>query len=150
MKSFPLFAILFFSASVVAAAGVYKWTDAGGAVHFSDKPPATAAEKLDIDTHRSDPEQLAALNEPEAQQDTITAEETAEQRTERERFEREQQVQRDENCTRARSAQDSLLSATRVYEPLPGGGRRYLEQDEVDQRMGDAKRDVDKWCNEKP
>ena len=146
MKNFPLLAMLFLSAA--AAANVYKWTDTGGAVHFSDKPPATAAEKLDIETRRTDPAQLATQLEEAREQQEIATEQSEAERAELERVERENKIRRDENCARAKKARDSLLSATRIYEPLPGGGRRYLEQDEVDQRMAEAKRNVDEWCNQ--
>lgn len=141
MKIFSALAILFLSASAVA--GVYKWTDETGRVHYSDKPPETAAEKLKIVTHRTDPAQLTArLNQNEARPEIIVADES-----ERKRLESEQKARRVENCGRAKKAFDSLMSATRVYEPLPGGERRYLEQNEIDKRKSDAQADVDKWCN---
>ena len=142
MKILPFLAALLLSVSALAS--VYKWTDASGRVHYSDKPPATAAERLDIETSRTDPAQLTArVDEPDpAQPETIVADEA-----DREQLEREQKIRRDENCARAMKARDSLLSATRVYEPLPGGGRRYLEQEEVDQKMADADRDVQEWCD---
>ncbi len=144
MKSTVFLVSLLLSAS--AAAGVYKWVDTDGRVHYSDKPPATKAELLDIETERTDPQRVAArvqASQPASTPaDTVVADES-----ERERLEREQKIQRDENCARARKALDSLLSATRVYEPLPGGGRRYLEQAELDQKMSGARRDVDQWCD---
>lgn len=40
------------AAGSVGAAGVYKWTDADGRVHFSDNPPANSdAEELKIRTY---------------------------------------------------------------------------------------------------
>lgn len=131
--------------SVSAAASVYKWTDDTGRVHYSDKPPETDAEKLKIVTHRTDPEQLAARLNP--RQDEDRAETIIADQSEQERLEREQKIRREENCEIAKRAQNSLLSATRVYEPLPGGERRYLEQDEIDERKATAQADVDKWCN---
>jgi hypothetical protein len=144
MKISTLIALLFLSAS--AAAGVYKWTDEAGHVHYSDKPPETAAEKLDIETRRTDPEQLTArLSQDENRQEAAGIDPAEQERLEQR--EREQQMRRQENCQRAQKALASLLSATRVYEPLPGGERRYLEQDEIDQRKADAQADVDQWCN---
>ena len=146
MKIFPLIAILLLSAS--ATAGVYKWTDDSGRVHYSDKPPETDAEKLDIDTYRTGTQQLTArLNQDEAQSETINADQSEQQRLEQQQ-KQEQRIRRDENCTRAIKAQASLFSATRVYEPLPDGERRYLEQDEIDKRKADAEADVDQWCND--
>ena len=141
MKIFPLLTL--FLLSISATAGVYKWTDETGRVHYSDKPPKTAAEELDIVTRRTDPEQLTArLRQDEPRQETIVADQS-----EQARLEEERRVRREENCDRARQAMASLMSATRVYEPLPNGERRYLEQDEVDKRKADAQADVDEWCN---
>lgn len=140
--------IVLFLCCAPAMAGVYKWKDTSGAIHFSDKPPATAAEELDIKTKRTEPPQLtAAVTEPESTE-PVDDEQLDELEAERERVEQQRQIQIAENCNRAKKARDSLFSATRVYEPLPGGGRRYLEQDEVDQRKNDAERDVDEWCNQ--
>lgn len=148
MKIFRLFVLLLLSAP--AFGGVYKWIDTSGAVHFSDKPPATAAEKLDIETSRTPPEQLIAqLDEPETADETVATEQQNDAlQAERDRAEQQRKIQISENCNRARRAHDSLLSASRVYEPLPGGGRRYLEDDEVARRKADAERDVDEWCNQ--
>lgn len=147
MKILRLLVLFFLCAP--ALAGVYKWKDNSGAVHFSDKPPATEAEKLDIVTTATEPEQLTARVDSPADDETDATEQQDDAiQAERDRVEQQRQQQIAENCSRARNALDSLLSATRVYEPLPGGGRRYLEQDEVDQRKADAERDVDEWCNQ--
>ena len=50
-KSVGFIVVLVFLWSVQATAGVYKWTDAKGKVHFGDKPPMSSeSEKLEIDT----------------------------------------------------------------------------------------------------
>ncbi|MBT8132678.1 MAG: DUF4124 domain-containing protein [Gammaproteobacteria bacterium] len=146
MKILSIFALLILSVPV--GANVYKWTDASGAVHFSDKPAATAAEKLDIETQRTEAPQLTAQLEEVDEAQDVVSEQDAALAAERERVEARRKIQRGENCTQAKRARDSLLSATRVYEALPGGGRRYLEDDEVARRKADAERDVEQWCND--
>lgn len=141
-----VFTTVLLALSTSAVAEIYKWVDSGGHIHYSDKPPATEAEKLKIESRRTDPERIAALSERSRQADEERQSATA-AAADRQRLEDEQQATRDKNCEIARKALASLVSATRVYEPLPDGGRRYLEQNEVDERMAAARADVDEWCN---
>ncbi len=131
--------------AATASAEIYKWTDDQGNTHYSDKPPATQAEVLDIKSQRTDPERIARLNappQPDPQRETIVAAEE-----ERAALEAEREEQRLRNCERAQKAYNSLLSATRIYEPLPDGERRYLNEEEVEQRKTAAQADIDQWCN---
>ncbi len=130
--------------AATASAEIYKWTDDQGNTHYSDKPPATQAEVLDIKSRRTDPEYIARLTappEPDPRRETIIAAEE-----ERERIAAEREETRQQNCERAQKALNSLLSATRIYEPMPDGERRYLDEQEVEQRKGAAQADVDEWC----
>lgn len=132
--------------AATASAEIYKWTDNQGNVHYSDKPPATPAEVLDIKSQRTDPERIAKLNappEPNPQREIVAAGDE-----ERERIEAERKERRLQNCERAQKALNSLLSASRIYEPLPDGERRYLDAEEIDQRRNTARADIDKWCND--
>lgn len=140
---------LFFSAGLIlsatAVAGVYKWVDDNGRLHYTDKPPATGAQRMAIESQRTDPSQITARVEARREsqeQELEQQQETEEQR----RLEQQREEVREENCRRSRRALESLLSATRLYEPLPGGDRRYLEQDEIDQRMDKARKDVEEYC----
>ena len=131
--------------AATASAEIYKWTDDDGNTHYSDKPPKTQAEVLDIKSDRTDPERIAKLiapPQPDPQRDVIIAAEE-----EREQIEAERQETRVRNCERAQKAYNSLLSATRIYEPLPDGERRYLDEDEVEQRKTAAQADIDQWCS---
>jgi glutaredoxin-like YruB-family protein len=68
-------ALLFTLVAVVAHAGVYKWTDANGKVHFSDKPPATEkVEEIKIPSF-SGPAEVADV--PAAAGGTVTMYSTA-------------------------------------------------------------------------
>lgn len=128
-----------------ASAEIYKWVDSTG-THYSDKPPRVDAELLDIESRRTDPERIAGLKNPPGDNNEVGVVVTDDE-AERDRIAAEQAAQRALNCERARKALNSLLSATRIYEPLPDGERRYLDEAEVEQRKASAQADVDKWCN---
>ena len=140
-----LLLIVTFAVAATASAEIYKWTDDQGNTHYSDKPPATQAEVLDIKSERTDPEYIARLTappKPDPQRETIIAAEE-----DRERLEAEREETRQRNCERAKKAFNSLLSATRIYEPMPDGERRYLNEEEVEQRKDSAQADVNEWCS---
>lgn len=52
----------------VAPTKVYKWTDANGQVHFGDKPVASGAEQIEVDTRQaiSAPEKVDPVVERDA------------------------------------------------------------------------------------
>lgn len=58
----------------VAPTKVYKWTDANGQVHFGDKPVASGAEQIEVDTRN-------ALSAPEEAASVINRQDTAPQAT---------------------------------------------------------------------
>lgn len=49
----------------VAPTKVYKWTDANGQVHFGDRPVASGAEQIEVDTRNaiSAPEETASISD---------------------------------------------------------------------------------------
>ena len=68
MKPRLFVAIVTLALSATATAEIYKWTDANGNTHYSDKPPTRAAQVLDIKSQRTDPELIARLNAAKEEQ----------------------------------------------------------------------------------
>ena len=124
---------------------VYRSVDSQGNVVFSDTPPTTDASKIIVRTgptrplSASDTPQVTAEPEPkpaDTQQAQATQEEAA-----------AMQKLRQENCERARSNLVKLDTARRVYDPLPNGERRYLDDDELAARKVQSQADIQRWCN---
>lgn len=87
--------------SALVAAGVYKWVDESGVVHYSDTPPAGQRGAQKIDTPPSSPDAAEAAQQRLQQQlDTRSREEQS-------RAQREQEAQQ-------RQAQDALQSALKA------------------------------------
>ncbi|HCS66046.1 MAG TPA: hypothetical protein DIW64_19325, partial [Cellvibrio sp.] len=58
---------------------VYKWTDANGQVHFGDKPLASNAEQIEVDTRNaiSAPEEAARIADQQEAAPKVSAQESA-------------------------------------------------------------------------
>lgn len=64
---------------VSAPTKVYKWTDANGQVHFGDKPVASGAEQIEVDTRNaiSAPEEAARIADQQYAAPKTTTQESA-------------------------------------------------------------------------
>lgn len=58
---------------------VYKWTDANGQVHFGDKPVASGAQQIEVDTRNaiSAPEEAAHIADQQETASKVSAQESA-------------------------------------------------------------------------
>lgn len=129
-----------------SAAGVYRWVDEQGNVHFGDKPHGVDAEEVQI---KSPPR-----SETPAQNGTVDRErllraleaerlERAEQRQARER----ERAEREQRCFEARDDLRRLETAGVVYELDSDGRRRVLSDSERGQALAAARARVQRWCD---
>jgi len=145
MKKY-LFAFLILSAAN-ADAGLNKWVDSNGKVHYSDQPPPTGVEATTLRTARppvSAPAASKSYAEREAelkkarQSEAEAAERAAEQQSNTE-------IEKS-NCTTAQQALRSLQQGGRIVEYDEKGERRYLGDDERQQRIDKMQGEIGKWC----
>lgn len=135
---------LFLGAGIAGAAGVYKWTDADGKVHFTDKPPPdvkaeTVRTNTSHDEHTAD--RLNALKE--------RADENYEARQKRkEEAVEAAQVKRDlrARCEAAQNHLRELESSTRRQVVNEKGEREFLEETKRQQWMSDARKEIAETC----
>lgn len=124
-----LTAVLLAVAGTVSAQA-YKWRDADGKLHFSDKPPANAkADKLDIKP--AVPENPDAVKQAQAMQAQRESAAFAEKQAKQKAAiaaEKEQR-QNDNKCLSARRSLDTLNRQRPVYRVGKDGERHYLEDD---------------------
>ncbi|MEM7083074.1 MAG: DUF4124 domain-containing protein [Pseudomonadota bacterium] len=150
ITSFICVAVLALSigASANDESEVYKWTDANGRVHYSDKPDNVDHEVLNIKSRRTDKAAIArAVQVRIDDQQSALADAAAKAMMDAERQQNEDV--REENCRRATEAVTSLRNATRLYLPGENGERRYLSDDEIAERLKQAEKDKADWCAER-
>jgi hypothetical protein len=133
--------------SSAASADVYRWVDASGRVHYSDRwvegseliktsaPAAAFAKSAQAETQRN---QLRASDERiREQQAQSSAAEAVRQDVE---------AKRAEQCKQARENYEKSIAARRIYKNGPNGERQYLSDAEADEMRIKARASMDALC----
>ena len=134
---FLIYPILLFSFSLHAGS-IQKWVDDDGNVHYGDAPPIdTQTESVRVQRAPSNPGRaLPRINVPEPDPAATAA---AEQNAER-------AEQMKVNCDRARQNLNTLNGGGRIKLHEPDGEARYLNAEEIAQRLVQAENDVETYC----
>jgi uncharacterized protein DUF4124 len=124
---------------------VYKSVDAQGHVTYSDRPTTTGARKTDIAVQQADPKEAERLAK-----ERVLLRADDEQRIRKEndlnRVKAQQDGEKKQRCAVARSHYNSLMSASRLYEPAANGNREYYTDAQADAMRAAAKRAMDDAC----
>lgn len=142
------------AASAVLAAGpvaadVYKFKDDKGNVLYTDKPATLPAERLNIQSQKTDTVAVQTREQDELKrmQDADKANQQASgQAKDQQQATQLSATQKAEQCTKARQRYDSYTTSQRLYEKLPDGSRRYLSDAELDAARASAKASMDVMC----
>lgn len=130
-----------------AHAGLYKWTDNSGKVHYSDQPPTADARTLkspsagQADTTREATQALDARDQ--AYQKRLKDAEDARAKAEKEAAEARRKR---ENCDKARSNLDMLQNRPRVYTTNAAGQRTYMDDAARAQALANSQKAVAENC----
>ena len=132
-----------------AAADVYKFKDDHGNVLYTDKPATLPAERLNIQSQKTDT--VAAQTRQQEDMKRLQEEDKANQQAAGQNKDQQQATQlsatqKAEQCTKARQRYDSYTTSQRLYEKLPDGSRRYLSDAELDAARASAKASMDVMC----
>jgi len=131
-----------------AANSVYKWTDEEGNTHFGDRQPTGRnAESVSIRTGKSGngsasssaQQQLKELEERQAEEDAGEEQSAQEQA---------RQQQRQRNCETARSNLNILQAGGRIQTQGEDGERRYLDEEEIEQKRQQFQEIADDNCGD--
>ena len=135
--------------SGLAAAVVYKWTDAQGKIQYGDRPPdGVHAEIVDMpgshaaSTPRAPPAPPSAASPKAAPPRDPAAQDDA-----KKTVDADVAQTREKQCTDAQDRYKKLIEGRRLYKAGPDGERQYLSSEEIDAERVNAKRDVDSTCN---
>lgn len=130
--------------TVVDAATVYKWKDADGKLHFSDKPPPDGtAETTQIGTSR-DPYTQERLEQMKAEAEANSV------RREVAKSVAEEQAREAEvlaaHCRDSRAKLESLENSRRPQFINEQGEREFIDEDKRAQWIKTAQDEIDKHC----
>jgi Domain of unknown function (DUF4124) len=139
-----------------AWAGLYKWTDENGNVHYSDQPPTDAVQKSEsLKQPKSVGTTPAAAGANPSAKPKTAAELDMEFRKRRvEAAEAEAKAQKEaqaaedkkSNCQRANAQVAAVGRGGRITRPGPNGEQTYLSDDQIAQELVSAKKAADSWC----
>jgi hypothetical protein len=137
-------------------AGLYKWTDENGKVHYSDQPPPGSVTKSETvkQPKSASPGPAVAGAKPSTAPKTSAEQEMEFRRRRLETAEAEAKAQKEadavaekkRNCERATAHVASLQRGGRFTRPGPTGEQIYLNDDEVAKELVNARKSADSWC----
>jgi Domain of unknown function (DUF4124) len=132
-----------------ASADVYMFKDAQGNVQYTDKPPTLPAERLNVQSRKTDVVEAQAREQAEMTQ--LNASNQARQKAAA--AQADQQAATDisakdkaERCVKARERYDKYATSQRLYETGTNGERRYLSDAELDAARSSAKSTMEEFC----
>jgi hypothetical protein len=132
-----------------AAADVYKFKDEQGNVLYTDKPATLPAERLNIQSQKTDTVAVQARQQDELKR--IQEADQASQRSANDGRDQQQPAQtsateKADQCEKARKRYDSYMNSQRLYEQGADGQRRYLSDAELTAARASAKASMDVMC----
>jgi hypothetical protein len=136
-------------ASGLAGADVYKFTDPKGNVEYTDKPATLPAERLNVQSQKTDVVAVQARQEADLkrmQEADRARQQTGAQRADQKAASELTAKDKAERCTKARERYDSYMNSQRLYQQGENGERRYLSDAELDAARNSAKVSMDELC----
>jgi hypothetical protein len=132
-----------------AQADVYKYVDAQGRVQYTDKPQTLPAQRLNVRSQKTDTvsvQERADAERKQQEQNDAARKSNANQRADAQSASETSAADKADRCTKARARYDSYMNSQRLYEPTPDGGRRYLDDSELDAARASAKVSMEELC----
>ena len=128
-------------------AGIYKWTDDDGNVHFGDRPanPDSATEiTIHSDNNTGVTNSSGNKKEREYLLRKIDEEKLADAEKRKKRSVEEKK--RKKRCNYFKSRYQSHIQSNRTYRTSPDGERYYLSDEERAARKKKLSKNMDKYC----
>lgn len=128
----------------LAAAEIYRWTDANGQVHFSQRPAAAGAEKVEVKPQVVERDQLTREREERANRFYDARREEQAQASVNAA---EQQAKRAEECRELRNKLASIPEGRSYYRAEADGQRSYYSDEQVDTARQQLQSRVSERCS---
>jgi hypothetical protein len=130
-------------------ADVYRYKDEQGNILYTDKPATLPAERLNVQSQKTDTVALQARQQEEQQRMNTTnqsRQQAAAKQTDERKAAETSATDKAEQCKKARERYDSYMTSRRLYEQQADGERRYLSDAELDAARASAKASMDVLC----
>jgi hypothetical protein len=138
-------------ASGIAVAGIYKWVDEDGKVHYSEKRPSgQPAKRMRVPTKA--PKNTSTYKRPsfkskedkdsEENANTNNRQDKAQQKADKGMSAEEKAKQ----CTRARQVMETLTAGDRVRQKDEEGNITYMTEEEKQERIKHEQKKINRYC----
>lgn len=144
MKKLLITLLLFFSS--LTNAGVYKWTDENGNVHYGDKP-TTSSEQLNISTEKSTRSSMTDEAREERRQrisDSLTDDRL--ERNKKKAEAKKKKAKLNSQCVYAKDRLKRYQRAGRLYNLDKEGNRVTLSDKSRDKTIASLQKEIRKNC----
>ncbi|MBT8109678.1 MAG: DUF4124 domain-containing protein [Gammaproteobacteria bacterium] len=116
------------------AAGIYKWTDADGNIHYEDRPSGSATEtRMALSYSRTDPGSVQAQKQGLA--DSVAARQEARAKADEDAKsaaeEAAKAADKQKKCETYRARLQTFIQSRRLYRQDENGERVYLDETET-------------------
>lgn len=148
-RLFSVIALVLFSlATTIVHAGIVKWTDAQGTIHYADTPPSSTVKTKPVNitpapvaTGISERQRLADQEMKFRQHQIKKAAEAAK------RLKQQKAAKiRKQNCERSRTNLYTFQSTGRLFHANAKGERIYLDNAARQRAIKQAENDINTWC----
>jgi hypothetical protein len=132
-----------------AGADVYKFTDDKGNVLYTDKPATLPAQRLNVQSQKTDVVEAQARQKAEMEQlqnSNQTTQQSAAQQEDKKAAEQLSAKDKAERCAKARERYDNYMNSQRLYQADANGERHYLGDAELTAARTSAKVSMDELC----
>ncbi|WP_129776142.1 DUF4124 domain-containing protein [Peristeroidobacter soli] len=135
-------------AAGTAAADVYKYKDEKGNIQYTDKPPSLPAERLNVQSQRTDVIAAQERSQAAIQAANPSAPRPAAGNSPADQKAATETTAKDkaDRCIKARERYDKYMNSPKLYEAGKDGERRYLTDTELDAARASAKASMDVMC----
>lgn len=138
---------LFLAVVPPISAGVFKWTDENGQVHYGERPPSTPGQVKQMRIENAPPSSTNAGERLEQYRKEWDAsmEESA-KRKEAQAAEEKKQELRKKNCDTAKTRLNLFETYGRIYRTGKDGERQFMDEQQRDAERDQAQALVNQWC----
>lgn len=135
-------------AAGTAAADVYMYKDEKGNTQYTDKPPVLPAERLNVQSRRTDTVEAQERSQAVVQRANPNAPPPAAGNSKADQKAATEATAKDraDRCIKARERYDKYMNSQRLFEEGKDGERRYLTDAELDTARNQAKASMDAMC----
>lgn len=145
MKNIFFLLFIFTISNSAFSAGVYKWKDADGNVHYGDRP-TKFAEEIKIKTKSKPDKNIEQRTEKRERLLNVLSEEREAKKSDKLLL-AQQKASKQKQCEDAKNNLQKYITAGYLYKLDNQGGRIVLEDKEHAEALSDAQKSVDQWCS---